>query len=180
MPNERRYRQVDFRTRLNWNDLDSDYLRQIIGLAKIEDLAGAGLIDRPNQLGDISTMLMPEESNGTAQLVAREPLIICGLKLVPLILEAYGKTVDFKTDFKDGDPVAAGESIGTFSGSAIALLQAERVILNFLHENTSMHYTQIQPPYSILARPCPATVYYKNMLLPAVAATTIVSDSLTA
>ena len=132
MPNDRRYRQVDFRTRLNWNDLDSDYLRQIIGLAKIEDLAGSGLINRPNQLGDISTALVPEEANGTARLVAREPLIICGLKLVPLVLEAYGKTVDFKTDFKDGDPVATDESIGTFVGSAIALLQAERVILNFL------------------------------------------------
>ncbi len=132
MPNDRRYRQVDFRTRLNWNDLDSDYLRQIIGLAKIEDLAGAGLINRPNQLGDISTALVPEEANGTARLVAREPLIICGLELVPLVLEAYGNTVDFKTDFKDGDPIATDEPAGTFIGSAIALLQAERVILNFL------------------------------------------------
>ena len=132
MPNDRRYRQADFRTRLSWSDLDIDYLRQIIGLAKIEDLAGAGLINRPSQLGDITTALMPEKANGAAQLVAREPLIICGIELVPLILEAYGKTVDFKTDLKDGDPIAAHEPVGTLSGSAIAILQAERVILNFL------------------------------------------------
>ena len=132
MPNDHRNRSFDFRTRLSWNDLDTDYLRQIIGLAKIEDLAGAGLIDRPTQLGDITTALMPEGASGAARLIARESLIICELELVPLVLEAYGKKVDFKTDFKDGNPVAANKPIGTFSGSAVALLQAERVILNFL------------------------------------------------
>lgn len=132
MPDNRRYNPVDLRKQLCWNDLDTDYLRQIIGLAKIEDLAGAGLVNRPAQLGDITTALMPEGANGIAQLVAREPLVICGLELVTLILETYNNKVDFNTDFKDGDPVAAGTPVGTFSGSAISLLQAERVILNFL------------------------------------------------
>ncbi|MGK0176360.1 MAG: nicotinate-nucleotide pyrophosphorylase (carboxylating) [Lentimonas sp.] len=132
MPKERRYSQTDFRTQLRWSDLDTDYLRQIIGLAKIEDLAGAGLVDRPTQLGDITTALLPEGASGTAQLIAREPLIACGLELVPLVLEIYGGTVNFKTDISDGDSVATGESLGTFNGSAISLLQAERIILNFL------------------------------------------------
>ena len=70
-----RYNAADFRTQLSWNDLDPDYLRQIIGLAKIEDLAGAGLADRPKQLGDVTTALMPESANCTAQITAREPLI---------------------------------------------------------------------------------------------------------
>lgn len=132
MPGDRRYSQADFQKKLHWSDLDTDYLRQLIGLAKIEDLAGAGLANRPDQLGDITTALMPEDASGAAQLIAREPLIICGLKLVPLILEAYGKVIHFETDLKDGDPVTAGESIGTFDGSAISLLQSERIILNFL------------------------------------------------
>lgn len=132
MPEVRRYSQADFQTQLRWSDLDADYLRQIIGLAKIEDLAGAGLANRPAQLGDVTTTLMPEGATGVACLVAREPLIICGLELVSLILEAYGGNVRFETSVTEGDPVAAGESIGTFSGSAIPLLQAERIILNFL------------------------------------------------
>lgn len=132
MTDERRYSPVDFQTRLRWDDLDPDYLRQIIGLAKIEDLAGAGLTSRPPQLGDITTALMPEGANGSAQLVAREPLITCGLRLVPLILEAYGEAVHFETHLSDGDPVKTSESLGTLNGSAISLLQAERVILNFL------------------------------------------------
>ena len=28
---------------LSWEQIDPDYLRQLVGLAKIEDLAGAGL-----------------------------------------------------------------------------------------------------------------------------------------
>ena len=132
MSGERRYSPSDFQTQLHWSDLDTNYLRQIIGLAKIEDLAGAGLAERPNQLGDITTALMPEEAIGVAQLVTREPLIICGLELLPLVLEAYGETVRFETDLADGEPVTANESIGTFSGSATLLLQAERIILNFL------------------------------------------------
>jgi nicotinate-nucleotide pyrophosphorylase (carboxylating) len=132
MSDNRRYNPTDLRKQLRWSDLDTDYLRQIIGLAKIEDLAGAGLVNRPTQLGDITTALMPEGANGIARVVVREPLIICGLELIKLILEAYDSTVDFATDFKDGDPVAAGTPVGAFSGPAIPLLQAERVILNFL------------------------------------------------
>lgn len=138
MPEKRRYNQSDFKKQLCWNELDTDYLRQIIGLAKIEDLAGAGMIDRPNQLGDVTTALMPEGSDGEAQLVAREPLIACGLSLLPLILEAYGGTAQFETALKDGAPVTANEPLGKFSGSAIALLQAERVMLNFLQHLTGI------------------------------------------
>ena len=132
MPKKRRYSQSDLRMQLRWSDLDTDYLRQIIGLAKIEDLAGAGLLSRPEQLGDITTALMSEGTSGTARLIAREPLVACGLGLVPLVLEAYGKAVHFETDLQDGDSVAIGGSLGTFSGLATSLLQAERVILNFL------------------------------------------------
>lgn len=132
MQDDRRYHPADFRTRLRWSELDPDYLRQIISLAKIEDFAGAGLAHRPARLGDITTALMPEDAQGNARLVAREPLILCGLGLIPLILAAYGGSVLFETNFKDGDPIAVGESIGTFTGSAISLLQAERVILNFI------------------------------------------------
>ena len=137
MSGKRRYNPSDLRRQLRWSDLDTDYLRQVIGLAKIEDLAGAGLAKQPDQLGDVTTALMSAGANGVAHLTAREPLIACGLGLVPLILEAYG-AVQFETDFKDGDPVAAGESLGTFNGPAIPLLQAERVILNFLQHLTGI------------------------------------------
>lgn len=127
-----RFLRRDLCRRLVWGDLDSDYLRQLVGLAKIEDLAGAGLAERPERLGDVTTALMPEGAWGQACLVAREPLVVCGLGLVDLVLAAYGGAVQFSPACDDGDHKEAGEVIGTLQGEAASILQAERVLLNFL------------------------------------------------
>lgn len=127
-----RYSKDTFQTRLSWQDLDSDYLRQLVGLAKIEDLAGAGLAHRPERLGDVTTALMPEGATGHAQLTAREPLVVCGLGLVQIALDSYGQDCRFDAKAEDGQLVDQGEVIGILSGTSSVLLQAERVILNFL------------------------------------------------
>lgn len=132
MTTERRYTREDLCTRLKWEDLDTDYLRQLIGLAKIEDLAGAGLAKRPERLGDMTTALMPERARGHARLVARGPLVVCGLGMVELTLEAYGEGCEFEAACRDGDLLQRGEVIGTLQGEASAMLQAERVLLNFI------------------------------------------------
>mgnify|MGYP001571199671 FL=1 len=127
-----RYSKDTFLTRLKWQDLDPDYLRQLVGLAKIEDLAGAGLANRPERLGDLTTALMPEGAMGKAQLTAREPLTVCGLGLVQTALNSYGQDCQFVAKVEDGQSVDQGEVIGILSGASTVLLQAERVILNFL------------------------------------------------
>ena len=132
MGHEARYSKDTFQTRLDWLDLDPDYLRQLVGLAKIEDLAGAGLTNRPERLGDVTTALMPEGAKGKAQLAAREPLTICGLGLVQTTLDSYGQDCLFEATAEDGQSLDQGETIGTLIGSSTVLLQAERVILNFL------------------------------------------------
>lgn len=132
MSHNARYSKETFQTRLAWQDLDPDYLHQLVGLAKIEDLAGAGLADRPERLGDVTTALMPEGATGEAQLTAREPLTICGLGLVQAVLDSYGTDGRFEPKVKDGDALKKGDIIGILSGSSSALLQAERVLLNFL------------------------------------------------
>lgn len=132
MSHNARYSKDTFQTRLTWADLDPDYLRQLVGLAKIEDLAGAGLSTRPSRLGDVTTALMPEGANGHAQLTARESLTICGLGLVQSVLDSYGEGCSFSPKVEDGQKLAAGDVIGQLEGPSGALLQAERVILNFL------------------------------------------------
>jgi nicotinate-nucleotide pyrophosphorylase (carboxylating) len=132
MGHEARYSKNTFKTRLKWQDLDPDYLRQLVGLAKIEDLAGAGLANRPERLGDVTTALMPEGAKGKAQLTAREPLTICGLGLVQTTLDSYGQDCLFEATAEDGQSVDQGEVVGILNGSSTVLLKAERVILNFL------------------------------------------------
>ena len=102
-------------------------------MARDEDLAGLGLRQRPRVTGDRSTAsLATPPRSGDADLVAREPLIACGLPLVPLILRAYGGDATVQPRKRDGARVEEGEVLATLHGDPRTLLAAERIILNFL------------------------------------------------
>lgn len=132
MTQPRRYSQQSLLHRVQWAELDLQYLRQLIRLAKIEDLAAAGLNERPTLLGDVTTALMPEKTLGRAELNARESMVVCGLPLIPEVLAAYHSECNFEPQAEDGQSVSAGTCIGVLEGPATALLQAERVLLNFV------------------------------------------------
>ncbi|HUJ42234.1 MAG TPA: nicotinate-nucleotide diphosphorylase [Opitutaceae bacterium] len=119
--------------RLQWDDLDLVHLRRLVEMARDEDLAGLGLRRRPVRAGDISTASVAgAPRQGAAALVAREPLIVCGLPLVPLILSAFGGRVSAQFCARDGAAVAAGGLLATLHGEPRVLLTAERTLLNFL------------------------------------------------
>jgi nicotinate-nucleotide pyrophosphorylase (carboxylating) len=119
--------------RLSWDDLDLGYLRRLVEIARDEDLAGLGLRNRPARTGDHSTAsLGTARRQGSANLVAREPLTVCGLPLLSLILSVYGGGASVQLRAKDGHALPAGGVLATVSGDARTLLAAERVLLNFL------------------------------------------------
>ena len=118
--------------RLNWEDIDTAHIRTLIRLAHDEDLLGAGLAQRPATPADVTTATFPPaHAKGQAQLIAREPMTLCGLPLVPLALDHYDcGTVE--PLLKDGDTVMPGTPIANLRGQPANLLTAERVLLNFL------------------------------------------------
>jgi nicotinate-nucleotide pyrophosphorylase (carboxylating) len=119
--------------RLQWDDLDVAYLRRLAEAARDEDLAGLGLRRPPLRTGDLSTASVPgAPQQAGAALVAREPLIACGLRLVPLILTAFGGRVTAQFNARDGEAVPAGGVLATLHGDPRILLAAERTMLNFL------------------------------------------------
>jgi nicotinate-nucleotide pyrophosphorylase (carboxylating) len=119
--------------RLAWDDLDLAHARRLIELAREEDLAGLGLRQRPRVTGDRSTAsLQTAARQSAADLVAREPLVVCGLPLLPMIVSAYGRGVAAQPRVKDGARVGRGEVLATLTGDPRVLLGAERVALNFL------------------------------------------------
>ncbi|HTQ32040.1 MAG TPA: carboxylating nicotinate-nucleotide diphosphorylase [Opitutaceae bacterium] len=120
--------------RLAWDDLDRAYLRRLVEMAREEDLHGLGLRARPAHTGDLSTASLGRTAPraGAADLVAREPLVVCGLSLVPLILSVYGGRATAQLRARDGARLPAGAVLATLSGDSRTLLTAERVILNFL------------------------------------------------
>jgi nicotinate-nucleotide pyrophosphorylase (carboxylating) len=119
--------------RISWAEIDPAYISDLINLARKEDLLGAGFRRKPKRRGDVTTRsLIDPTVRGRAKLTARETMTVCGLPLVPLILESYGAIGGFKPYCRDGDPISRGKTMGTFELSAASLLTAERVILNFL------------------------------------------------
>jgi nicotinate-nucleotide pyrophosphorylase (carboxylating) len=119
--------------RLAWPDLDPAALRRLVRAARAEDLAGAGLRRRPRRGGDVTTrVVVHADARGRAELRARQPMVVCGLALAPLILEVYGGGVRFTPRARDGQRVADGAVLARLDGPAHRLLAAERVLLNFL------------------------------------------------
>ncbi|MDB5397061.1 MAG: nadC [Rhodospirillales bacterium] len=83
--------------------------------------------------GDITTdALIDADVTASARLMAREAGIVAGLDLAEAAFRSVDSAVVFKRSFDDGQIVEAGNVIARISGSARALLSAERVALNFI------------------------------------------------
>lgn len=119
--------------KVSWADIDPVAIGGLIDLARREDLFGSGFRRKPIHRGDVTTRgLIAPTVRGRARLTARESMTVCGLPLIPLILENYGASGRFQPCCRDGDRVSRGETLGRFNLSAAHLLTSERVVLNFL------------------------------------------------
>src|SRR6201996_7828035 len=83
--------------------------------------------------GDITTdALIDSGVRTSARLMAREQGIVAGLDLAEAAFRGVESDIVFERLIQDGQPVKAGDVIARISGSARALLSAERVALNFM------------------------------------------------
>lgn len=103
--------------------LESPLIHRLIALAIEEDLAG----------GDVTSELtVPESLQGTARIIVREPLVVCGTPLIPSIFGALTSRCVFQVHAQDGSEVREGEVLAEVRGPVRTLLAAERTVLNFL------------------------------------------------
>jgi nicotinate-nucleotide pyrophosphorylase (carboxylating) len=103
--------------------LDTYAVRQLIDLALEEDLGR----------GDVTSQaVLDPHATATAHLVAREPLVLAGLPIATAVFRRVDATINVLALAADGDQVAAGARVATYSGQAISLLAAERTALNFV------------------------------------------------
>jgi nicotinate-nucleotide pyrophosphorylase (carboxylating) len=83
--------------------------------------------------GDATTeSTIPADATAQAEMVAREPLIVSGLELAKMAFEERSPTVKIEQAMEDGEKVSAGEKLLSIRGPARAILEAERVALNFV------------------------------------------------
>lgn len=123
--------------RITWDDLDKNYLESLVRTARAEDIEGLGLAVKPKVAADITTRSLTPSIKTKTYLCARRDMVVCGMELAQIILKVYEEASD---DFeckltvlvKDGDKVGKGAKLGIVEGSARVILQAERIMLNFL------------------------------------------------
>lgn len=107
--------------------LDINAIREQVSLALIEDLGG-----ELNAHNDITANLIDESENATATIITREQCVICGVAWVEQAFALIDERLELVWQVQDGDTVAADTTLLTLTGSARAILTAERVALNFL------------------------------------------------
>lgn len=104
--------------------MQQDYLDRLIALALDEDLGAAGDIT--------SQALVPPDAEGTAELVAKEQLVLAGLDAFARVFHFIDRDVEVEFLKKDGQEIKPKMVAARVSGRLRTLLAAERTALNLV------------------------------------------------
>jgi nicotinate-nucleotide pyrophosphorylase (carboxylating) len=98
----------------------------------INEVVGAALReDAPN--GDVtSEHLIPADATAVAELSAREPGVFSGAEVFVAAFKLTDPMVQVEMKVSDGDHFEKGQQLAVITGSARAVLTAERIGLNFV------------------------------------------------
>ncbi|HET7626475.1 MAG TPA: carboxylating nicotinate-nucleotide diphosphorylase [Verrucomicrobiae bacterium] len=103
--------------------LTPEEIENVVRLALAEDIGN----------GDVTTLAtVPENAGVTAIMRAREPLVAAGLVLAETAFRQLSPAMQIEAPARDGAHAKAGDALLKISGSARAILTAERVALNFV------------------------------------------------
>jgi nicotinate-nucleotide pyrophosphorylase (carboxylating) len=103
--------------------LDAQEVKRAVRFALAEDIGA----------GDATTLAtVPEHLQASALMRTREALVLAGLALVEAAFLELSPAMNITRAAEDGQPVLADKTLLRVSGSARAILGAERVALNFI------------------------------------------------
>jgi nicotinate-nucleotide pyrophosphorylase (carboxylating) len=101
----------------------TDTLERIVLAALAEDVGQ----------GDVTTdATVPPDAVGTAELLVKEPGVVCGLRAAEVAFRALDSDVEFEALVAEGAIVDGPTVVAVVTGSERAILTGERVALNFL------------------------------------------------
>lgn len=82
--------------------------------------------------GDLTAALIPEGAGAVAEVVAREPLVLCGREWFEAVFRLLDPSCHFHWEAEEGEEVEEGRRLCQLEGRARALLSGERTALNLL------------------------------------------------
>lgn len=98
--------------------------RLLVKLSLEEDLRDVG------DLTSLSTI--PADLTATVNIVARQPGVVCGLVVLPMVFAELSAPVTVESEIHDGDAISERTLIASLNGPVQALLTGERTVLNFM------------------------------------------------
>jgi len=101
----------------------SIHIRKLIEDALAEDIGP----------GDVTSgAVIPEDSSSTAEIIAKQDLVLAGVQIAREVFRTVDPEVRFTPVAHDGSRVAFGSLIARVQGNTRSLLAGERVALNLL------------------------------------------------
>ncbi len=119
-------------------------VQRTLQLACDEDLG-------PNRQDWTGQLMFTPDQTATASLVLRQPGIIAGLTFIPDILNIFvrpNESIIWTPQAQDGQLLQSGTSLGTLTGTSIALVRLERTLLNLISRMSGIatrtnHFVQL-------------------------------------
>ena len=102
--------------------VDSELITRQVAAALAEDLGA----------GDVTAALVPASQQVRAQVIAREPAILCGTDWADATFKQLDPGIRLDWQARDGDRLIADMPVLKLSGPARPILTGERTALNFL------------------------------------------------
>lgn len=101
----------------------NEHIEKLIDLAISEDIGD----------GDHTSLSsIPDNEQGKVKLLVKEEGILAGVEITKLILQKIDKDLKIEVLMTDGEKIKPGDIAFTISGRVISILQAERLLLNFM------------------------------------------------
>ena len=99
------------------------YIDKLIDLAIDEDIGD----------GDHSSLSsIPDSEKGKVHLLVKEDGILAGVEITKMVLQKIDKDLKIDVFIEDGSQIKPGDIAFNISGRVISILQAERLLLNFM------------------------------------------------
>lgn len=135
-----------FQKKLSWQDVELSNIFPLLKICVSEDI---------DNKGDITSKICQVKDSGVAALIAREEMVICGLPLIPLIIQEFQiKSIHVQNNKVDGERAKKNEIIAYLHGNQKDILLVERTILNFIQRLSGIstltkQYSTILDKYEI-------------------------------
>lgn len=100
--------------------------------AHIDATVAFALQEDLEDIGDVTSQLIPEEQVATARIIVKENAIFCGQAWLETVYQQVDKRVEIEWRCQDGDRIKADSTVCKLTGPARSLLTGERTALNFI------------------------------------------------